>query len=629
MLTTPTSTKSSACFICGQEFPFSELTTHEKTCLETIKTNDVSYTRQITDDSSSGSFPLAYTSNLSTRTSSSGSGDTNEKKYSRCYICGTDVPSYLTSIHEKNCKKSWETGLLNSICTPSRQNSRGNLSKESSLSTPNLRKSQSSTNIQTNGDTKASEVQNTKPKKLKSSSKTSSGSSHNSPIAISKLQLKSKSTTNLSKTKSPLDHILSSPATRSSEDLHKSSDKLKKSTQDNPQYMICHICGKLYSVHSISIHQRQCERTYSKQKEKGTNSEYKVKSKSLVNLRSTTPKRPTSSQQQRNNEKSQQSTPIRTVQRAFNDSDKLKTTNKSISSSTGNLTSTPTYKRELLKSLRDSIDGPTEKTTSLSTHDVNRTPGLQKCYLCGQLYGTRSLPIHEKQCLKKWERSLEEEKNAKRKTPAQKEIQIMAFGRDKFKEDQTTNLTSNGNLTSNNRQTPSQMFGIPSPLKKQETQSTPGTLDGELSNDLILDFEKNNNINGNLTLDLINHTPKPDCQKENHSTQPDSGSKTPKFVMCIYCYKQYGMHSIAIHEKNCRERKTVEDKCKERMTNGKKSPVSSKNKKSLSKSVGNMTSDHIFTNGDALDLVKCDECRRKFLSSDIEKHKLYCRVSVV
>ena len=70
------------------DFALSELTAHEKECLENIKTNGTQYTRQNgeDDDSSENSFPASYNNhhNLSTSSSSSAGGESSgERKYSR------------------------------------------------------------------------------------------------------------------------------------------------------------------------------------------------------------------------------------------------------------------------------------------------------------------------------------------------------------------------------------------------------------------------------------------------------------------------------------------------------------------------------------------------------------------
>ena len=85
------SVRLTACFICGLDFALSELTAHEKECLENIKTNDTQFTRQSgDDDSSENSFPASYNNhhNLSTSTHSStssagGESSGDSKKYSR------------------------------------------------------------------------------------------------------------------------------------------------------------------------------------------------------------------------------------------------------------------------------------------------------------------------------------------------------------------------------------------------------------------------------------------------------------------------------------------------------------------------------------------------------------------
>lgn len=154
-------TMTSNCFICGESFLRAELSAHEKTCLQSIQTTQVQYTRQNTDDTSDSLTFLTNndSSSFSNHSSGSSSNEGNDKKAHRCYICGTDIPIYLKSIHEKNCKKSWESGLLNSIATPGRlSNSKKDLLKDSSelkkskaianiISSSNLKKSRSTSYI--------------------------------------------------------------------------------------------------------------------------------------------------------------------------------------------------------------------------------------------------------------------------------------------------------------------------------------------------------------------------------------------------------------------------------------------------------------------------------------------------
>ena len=611
MLSKVSASKTTACFICGQEFPLADLTAHEKACLDYIKTNDednTQYTRQKSNDNSSNSsFPSTYnSSNLSNHSSSS--GETTDKKHSRCYICGTDVPQYLSSIHEKNCKKSWETGLLNSICTParkskskgdlsslSRSNSKDNLLKVNGggdhfTSTPNLTKSKSSTNIRQDIKDELDGRGSTRPRHLKSSNPRHSPDS------------KSKSTTNLSKaglTTNSLSQSNGSNASRSSYDVRRNSDSSPHKKSD-PQYVICQICGKLYSIHSISIHQRTCERTYKKQKDVGTNVEYKIKSKSLADLTKPNNSRPQSATPRA----ARTTTPVKTPPRPSSATPTSRLTkNSNISKSTGNIG--PTYKRQLLTVKKDVVDEEKSSSSHAVENGINKTsPGLQKCYLCQQLYGTRSLPIHEKQCLKKWERAQKEAKKKKKKTPPKQDIQIMEFGRRKFEEDH--DVEEDMKTFEKEAVTPSKLFGLPSPLKNKEEDH-----DNETLNDVPNQSE---------------NTPK----EAKQSNTPSKGG--PKFVHCVYCYKQFGQHSIAIHEKKCREKVNTEKQTKERIMSGNIDSKKPKNigSKNLSKSVGDISlKDAYESHNDLLTLVKCDECLRKFLQSDIDKHRIHCRVSVL
>jgi len=599
----PNMSKTAPCFICGNEFAHSELTAHEKICFDTIQSNDTQYTRQNTDDLSSSRSSLHESSVVSTNSASSNEGA--DKKSVQCYICGMDVPSYMTSIHERSCKKSWESGLINSISTPARSTSRLNslsrgtsrtdlqitrgvsrtdLRSESPTEQPRLRKSKSVYNMY-------SKVQNEPLKKLiKNTPRSNSlqngttwsksigniSSSYNKPVNKYRDHDVNNNDTTLNKTKS-LQNV-------------NGGDKRKQT----PQYVECRTCGKQYSQHSITIHSRQCEKTLALQQNAGTNKEYKKKSKSLHDLTACSPGSRPSSASKLHVKKASidlNERPASATSSRLKNQTALQNNFMNVKQ---NLFSSP--KKSLSKSSTNIPNGEAKGVTPdvipWKDKKLISSPGLQMCYLCNQLFGSRSLPIHEKQCIKKWERSLEEKK-LEQKRSKQKGYSVIGFGKEKASEVEDNKSPPLDETDSVVKQAPKYQKEAP----KYQRNLIRNSLSDKENDDTLANGVKEN-TNKKL-------------------------SSAPVFVDCLFCGKRYGQHSIQIHEKNCRERISKEEKVRERLdSKAKKNSIIKKNSVDSSQ----------FNNENkpnAVNLVTCEDCKRKFLSNAIEKHRIHCRVAVL
>ena len=634
---------------------------------------------------------------------------------------------------------------------------------DTSLSTPNLTKSKSTTNLRhddTPTTTTPSKSNANKPRHLRQQQNTAGqrrgSASSRSTSNLTTMGRPSTAAANgrslsrdslLTSTSSSNDNLSKSKSTqdirRSSIPDNQSGTPGKRRNTADPQYVICQICGKLYSKHSIGIHQRSCERTYQKQKTVGTNVEYKIKSRSLVDLSNTNSKRTTLSQANAaasSNKSTKHATSPGGGARpaSANPINGFKTGSASLSVSTGNLgpgrgaATGPSYQRRLLtnqnkKKAEDVTDGTSVSSNNGGEETTKLSPGLQKCYLCRQLYGTRSLPIHEKQCLKKWERAQEEEKKKKKKkkkSENEKDIQIMSFGRSKYEEEEKNNggekdifgeIDSSHHGTHNNYE--NDIFGdkISSPENHNGNENNTNDIDilingrnvestgvSEIDDD---EYDTESTIIQKPTTESSHTSRKPivaplpsqlfgvssplattatetttrnrpavagvaqsSIRKPGKRTGSDNSppatpgnSGRPRFVICVYCSKQFGSHSITIHEKSCREKQKLENKTRDRLalhtSNNKNNTWNNKTSnnavsglttttktspgKKMSKSVGDISLMDAFTsttgshgdrstaNGNEPALVRCEECQRKFLKSDIEKHKMHCRVSVL
>ncbi|XP_047140771.1 uncharacterized protein LOC100207093 isoform X1 [Hydra vulgaris] len=492
-------TMTSNCFICGESFLRAELSAHEKTCLQSIQTTQVQYTRQNTDDTSDSLTFLTNndSSSFSNHSSGSSSNEGNDKKTHRCYICGTDIPIYLKSIHEKNCKKSWESGLLNSIATPGRlSNSKKDLLKDSS----ELKKSKAIANIISSSNLKKSRSTSYIPKDLKSDISRAESASDLLKSRVGSLSLnkqKSHSSANLFKSNSEQKDFLTNYLSIGNRKLSYEDTEKKP-----PQYVECFICGKQYSTHSIDIHQKQCIQTRTFQLDAGVVPAYRKKSKSLAdirlkaNVKSISP----SKQIKKIDNDERRFSAIETSKQTVSNHNLVNSTLKS--SSTSNL-------NKIAPMNKTSVD------IEVPANPPQINPGFQECRICTQLYGSRSLPIHEKQCLKKFELARQEDEKLKKRTKANKNFNIIPFGHSQDVNDSDLHLP------------------------KGHDRSSPNT--SESNSEFFL---KNTNS----------------LKANEDEIKPELVSKDLKRIslkLCVYCNLKFGQSSILIHEKSCRE------KCKE------------------------------------------------------------------
>lgn len=655
--------KASSCFICGQQFSFSELNDHERLCLENIKANDVQYTRQQNEEVASSISSRPESFSLSNHSASS--NESYEKRYLRCYICGADVPTYLKGIHEKSCKKNWESGLLNvdrktnvradMFRSLSRSSSRSDInadnpksgglrkaksstlyrrgSSNSALSTSNddlrttAKNSKSTSNLSKSQNFSTSQTELTKQVDLyldlddpddtdSSSSVRNLKVATSTPKSKSKLINKTKSLQDISKKTNGISPASSLRSLTSPTPPHSPSPK-QRSGSNNPQYVVCHLCGKLYSQHSIVIHIKQCERTRALQKNIGTNVDYKIKSRSLADLskgKTLTPRVNSISNlatpKNTRNTKPPSTSNGRARPKSAIISSSTSMDNLSIRSRKGSATSNTIKPRQKTEDFAISRPLSEDIRTPGSQSNLSTSPGLQKCYLCGQLYGTRSLPIHQKQCYVKQERIKEEESAGKNKRKKKKDIKILPFGR----------------ANSNEKTTPSSPASLrdeTSPLFTRRPQSMPSTAhlfsmaNGLLTrtgthaqNGVRKEISGTHERNGSLSSSLSSET---DPQSPRSPSSPISVKDL--MMTCSHCGCQCEPFTMAIHEKVCRNSTPeiiIDD-------------ITDMSEYLTANGVKNNNGEKI-TNGG---LIHCDGCDGNFCSSEIFQHRINCRTSIL
>ena len=158
-------------------------------------------------------------------------------------------------------------------------------------------------------------------------------------------------------------------------------DHIKRGSAKKPLTIVCHICGREYGSSSISIHQQQC---FKKHIEKSQPSPL-LHSKTCSNNTSPGATRLIETRSTKSNN---------TLSATTRKPETPKSTKKPVSAQAkvegcGNVSINFPYSQQQVK----------QKS---STEKMFRKPPSVVCYICGREYGTKSIAIHEPQCLKKW-----------------------------------------------------------------------------------------------------------------------------------------------------------------------------------------------------------------------------------
>lgn len=164
------------------------------------------------------------------------------------------------------------------------------------------------------------------------------------------------------------------------------SDQPTNTSMKKPLTIVCHICGQEYGSSSISIHQQQC---FKKHIEKSQPSPL-LHSRSSQNHTNANISPTTARQTETQKATKATSTSAKTTRNRETSS---KFTNKPFSAQT---------RVEGCGNVSIGFQGSLPQKQKMPTEKLFRKPPSVVCYICGREYGTKSISIHEPQCLKKW-----------------------------------------------------------------------------------------------------------------------------------------------------------------------------------------------------------------------------------
>ena len=303
--------------------------TDDNTCTRPGRTKKYSMpTFQNRDDSPeslSGSSDSGTGKEISS--SDAGFSSSSNPNLKVCYICGREYGSKSLKIHEPQCLKKWRLANPKRSRSPSgRQNG---LSKASSV-----------TSLTSHDIYLQSPQKNTTPTPALKQSKPRSAS---------------------------CDNLLDSSV---------SKRKQSRGSQQVSKMVLCYICGKQFTTHSLPIHEKQCLKKWEAQKKSEAKEKLQKEKQSKKRNSIHLPVTIKIDHVEENNNKE-----VLIPQRSGSYSDLLAPELATFHNEESTL-----------------ADGAQEKESF-----TPNKPALVVCYLCGREYGSASISIHEKQCLKRWQ----------------------------------------------------------------------------------------------------------------------------------------------------------------------------------------------------------------------------------
>ncbi|XP_046358986.2 zinc finger protein 474-like [Haliotis rufescens] len=292
-----------------------------------------------------------------------------------------------------------------------------------------------------------------------------------------------------------------------------------------------------------------------------------------------------------------------------------------------------------------------------------KRPTTVVCYICGREFGSKSVSIHEPQCLKKWHNENNNlPKHMRRKPPQKPEIFPTIGGSGKYDAERFNEMawqSAQSNLaecencgrTFNPDRLPvhqrSCKPGKPMmPLKKKGGEGTGGNDQGSRPGTATLSSPNVINMNSSVDLEGSQRPKTPASRLTSRSqlgSQPNVGnrqttftsdkkkpqaanppaSKGPRFVLCYICGRQFGTSSVGIHEPKCLEKWKIEN---DKLPREQRRPEPKKPE--ILKAGGKMDAEAMNEaawKSAQSNLVPCPNCARTFNPDRLQVHLRACK----
>jgi len=482
----------SKCFICSEVFDAKELAEHEKICLSQLQDN-LSYVTKEIDT-------LLNPDSESVKSAASSGSTENSHKNVRCYICGEEFGSHFITVHERQCKRKWDSGVTN----------HGNLKKGASLGhipamrevekgklragihNEDMKKAKSVFNITEHAPKQAWNARMRDKENAEMPSKEARRKRPARKERPKSAYVKSSSSQNLNHDMFSGEELhvyddsfggsnltgFGSEKAASMQDLASDVAAIEESKSRTPKFIECQYCFKMFSIHSIGIHEKKCLCRG------GTEREAKAR-------------------------------PLRKSLQ----SSRCVSVNELRFASDANDWS---IEHQGASSLAVSSDNVSNQKIVSS----NDSPRFLLCSYCKKPFGSKSLPIHLPQCQRKYEREHGLQDDGK---PVKQS---------------STSKPGRG------------LYSEKSSLKHPATPSNSTTLKTASSEKAA--SKKSSAVIGKLGVSTVprngtqsnRNKPSPNGRRISSGTSR-SGSSASAYVACKFCNNYYGSASVTIHETKC------------------------------------------------------------------------------
>ncbi|XP_066567419.1 zinc finger protein 474-like [Amia ocellicauda] len=311
-----------------------------------------------------------------------------------------------------------------------------------------------------------------------------------------------------------------------------------------PGFRVCYLCGREFGSKSIDIHEPKCLEKWHIENEKLPK-----------NQRRPTPQKPEalsvggSYDINAVNEAAWQSSqaqllPCETCGRRFLP-DRLPVHQRSCKPKPNSREASHSQTFQAVKSSRsgqsqnvDVSQGSVSKSISSATPKAPSKPRTLVCYICGREFGTKSLPIHEPQCLEKWKIENDALPKELRRPAPQKPAVIKAGGATRAEHNEAAYESFKGQLL------PCANCGrtfAPEPLAVHQRSC-------KSAGPSVKTVSLKKGVTSQSNVDAVKK------QDSGTSSKPAGKSavvRRPVTVVCYICGREFGSKSISIHEPQC------------------------------------------------------------------------------
>ena len=254
---------------------------------------------------------------------------------------------------------------------------------------------------------------------------------------------------------------------------------------------------------------------------------------------------------------------------------------------------------------RDGTFTSPSKDPSMSKAPPN--PGFVLCYICGRKFGTKSIGIHEPQCLEKWRKeNALLPKGQRRKEPVKPEIigggsnNIEAMNEAAWQSSQAQLLPCDGC---------GRTFAPDRLVVHQRACKSSGDAKGKTSAATTARGKTQSSPSGG----------------ESPTPKKTSAPAQPQFVLCYICGRKFGSKSVAIHEPQCLEKWKIENS---KLPKGQRRPEPKKPEvlQSGGKYDVEAMNEAAWQSAQS-QLIPCDGCGRTFAPDRLAVHQRSCKGS--